>query len=46
MDSREVTLGVVLDFDSEGHLIGIDIDHASQITNLSCLERVSEIVKS
>lgn len=38
VDSREVAPGVVLDFDSEGHLVGIDIDHASQIINLSRLE--------
>jgi uncharacterized protein YuzE len=37
-DSREVAPGVVLDFDSEGHLVGIDIDHASQVANLSRLE--------
>jgi len=37
-DSREVAPGVVLDFDSDGHLVGIDIDHASQIINLSRLE--------
>ncbi len=37
-DSREVAPGVVLDFDSEGHLVGIDIDHASQIIDLSRLE--------
>jgi len=34
VDSREVAPGVVLDFDAEGHLTGIDIDHASQIINL------------
>ena len=38
VDSREVAPGVVLDFDAEGHLVGIDIDHASQIVNLSHLE--------
>ncbi|MBI5748367.1 MAG: DUF2283 domain-containing protein [Nitrospinae bacterium] len=38
VDSREVVPGVVLDFDAEGHLVGIDIDHASQIANLSHLE--------
>jgi uncharacterized protein YuzE len=37
-DSREVAPGVVLDFDDEGRLVGIDIDHASQIVNLSRLE--------
>ncbi|MBM3324903.1 MAG: DUF2283 domain-containing protein [Calditrichaeota bacterium] len=40
-DSREVAPGVVLDFDAEGHLVGIDIDHASQIVNLSRLEAES-----
>ncbi len=37
-DSQEVAPGVVLDFDAEGHLVGIDIDHASQNVNLSTLE--------
>jgi len=38
VDSREVSPGIVLDFDTEGHLVGIDIDHASQVVNLSRLE--------
>lgn len=37
-ESREVTPGVVLDFDAEGHLVGLDIDRASRIVNLSRLE--------
>jgi len=37
-DSEEVVPGVVLDFDAEGRLVGIDIDHASQVVNLSRLE--------
>ena len=37
-DSREVVPGVVLNFDADGHLVGIDIDQASQIANLSRLE--------
>jgi uncharacterized protein YuzE len=37
-DSREVAPGVVLDFDDAGRLVGIDIDHASEIVNLSRLE--------
>lgn len=37
-DSREVAPGVVLDFDAEGHLVGIDIDHASTIVSLGRLE--------
>lgn len=40
-DSREVADGVVLDFDAEGHLVGIDIDHASKVVNLSRLEAES-----
>ncbi len=37
-DSREVAPGVVLDFDAQGNLVGIDIDHASKIADLSKLE--------
>ena len=37
-DSQEVAPGVVLDFDAEGMLVGIDIDHASRVANLSHLE--------
>jgi uncharacterized protein YuzE len=37
-DSQEVAPGVVLDFDAAGNLVGIDIDHASRIVNLSRLE--------
>ena len=29
VDSREVSDGVVLDYDADGNLVGIDIDHAS-----------------
>jgi len=38
VESREVAPSVVLDFDTEGHLVGIDIDYASQVVNLSRLE--------
>ena len=37
-DSREVAPGVVLDFDESGCLVGIDIDHASEIVDLSRLD--------
>ncbi len=37
-DSHEVVPGVVLDFDSNGRLVGIDIDHARHIVNLARLE--------
>lgn len=29
VESREVSEGIVLDYDAEGHLVGIDIDNAS-----------------
>jgi uncharacterized protein YuzE len=37
-DSQEVANGIVLDFDADGNLVGIDIDHASQVADLSRLE--------
>lgn len=37
-DSQEVAPGVVLDFDAEGQIVGIDIDHAGRIVDLSRLE--------
>ena len=33
-DSREVSDGVVLDYDEEGDLVGIDIDNASRKLDL------------
>jgi uncharacterized protein YuzE len=38
VDSMEVAPGVVLNFDHDGHLVGIDIDRASQFVNLTRLE--------
>ena len=40
-DSTEVAPGVILDFDESGQLVGIDIDHASKVANLSTLEAKS-----
>ena len=37
-DSQEVAPGVVLDFDDQGKLVGIDIDHASEVTSLAHIE--------
>jgi uncharacterized protein YuzE len=34
VDSREVSEGVVLDYDVDGNLVGIDIDHASRKLDL------------
>jgi len=36
-ESKEVSQGVVLDYDSEGNLVGIDIDNASQKIDLKKL---------
>ena len=33
-ESREVSEGVVLDYDAEGNLVGIDIDNASRKLDL------------
>ena len=37
-ESLEVAPGIVLDFDDQNRIVGIDIDNASQILNLSELE--------
>lgn len=37
VESREVSEGVVLDYDAEGRLVGIDIDHASRKVELKRL---------
>ncbi|MBN1344083.1 MAG: DUF2283 domain-containing protein [Phycisphaerae bacterium] len=34
-ESREVSEGVVLDYDADGNLVGIDIDNASKKLDLS-----------
>jgi len=33
-ESREISEGVVLDYDAQGNLVGIDIDNASSKLNL------------
>ena len=37
-DSREVADGLVIDLDASGHVVGIDIQHASQVLDLNTLE--------
>lgn len=37
VESREITEGIVLDYDAAGHLVGIDIDNASQQVELKQL---------
>jgi len=34
-ESREVSEGIVLDYDADGNLVGIDIDNASRKLDLS-----------
>jgi uncharacterized protein YuzE len=46
VDSQEVAPGVVLDFDADGHLVGIDIDNASQFIDLYSLEAESLPIKN
>jgi uncharacterized protein YuzE len=46
VDSREVQDGVVLDFDAAGQIVGIDIQHASEILDLATLETESLPVSS
>mgnify|MGYP000961803467 CR=1 FL=1 len=40
-DSREIADGLVVDFDDQGNVVGIDIDHASQRLDLRTLETES-----
>ncbi len=40
-DSREIAEGLVVDFDREGNVVGIDIDHASKKLDLKSLEAIS-----
>ncbi|HZS01622.1 MAG TPA: DUF2283 domain-containing protein [Chloroflexota bacterium] len=39
--AREIADGLVLDFDAEGNVVGIDIDHASQKLDLKTLETIA-----
>jgi uncharacterized protein YuzE len=41
VDWREIQEGVVIDFDAKGQIVGIDIQHASQVMDLSTLETES-----
>lgn len=41
VDSEEVAPGIVLDFDADGNTVGIDIQHASKLLDLTKLEATS-----
>ncbi len=46
VEAREVAPGIVADFDAEGKAVGIDIDHAQSVLDLSTLEAESLPLKS
>jgi uncharacterized protein YuzE len=48
VESREISEGVVLDYDAEGQLVGIDIDNASRKVDLKqlTLNRLPLIVQT
>jgi len=41
VDSREIHDGVVIDLDARGKIVGIDIQHASEVLDLGTLEAES-----
>jgi len=41
VDSREIQNGLVIDLDAHGQIVGIDIQHASQVMDLETLETES-----
>jgi uncharacterized protein YuzE len=41
IEAREIAPGLVADFDAEGNPVGIDIDHAQNILDLTTLEAES-----
>ena len=38
VEAREISSGLVADFDATGRIVGLDIDHASKHLDLSTLE--------
>ncbi len=46
VDSKEISNGVVVDYDEAGVIVGIDIDNASKIVNLQRIESDSMPIKS
>lgn len=39
-EARQVAPDLVVDFDADGHVVGIDIDHASKNLDLSTVDTV------
>jgi uncharacterized protein YuzE len=40
-EAREIVEGLVVDFDAQGNVVGLDIDHASKKLDLSKVETVA-----
>ncbi|MBK8869780.1 MAG: DUF2283 domain-containing protein [Elusimicrobia bacterium] len=40
VETREIEEGLLVDLDKDGHVVGIDIDHASKMMDLKKLELV------
>ena len=40
-EAREIVAGLVVDFDANGDVVGLDIDHASKKLDLSVIETFS-----
>ena len=40
-ETREIVEGLVVDFDAEGNVVGLDIDHASSKLDLSKVETIA-----
>lgn len=38
VDSREIQDGIVIDLDADGRIVGIDIQHASEVLDLATVE--------
>lgn len=41
VDSKEIQDGLVIDLDAKGRIVGIDIQHASELLDLTTLETES-----
>jgi uncharacterized protein YuzE len=40
-EAREIVAGLVVDFDANGDVVGLDIDHASRKLDLSKIETIA-----
>jgi uncharacterized protein YuzE len=40
-EAREIVQGLVADFDADGNVVGLDIDHASRKLDLSKVETIA-----